>query len=318
MRNKVALILTSGLFAALAIGLYAARDGQPPAAPQPKTAPRAEEPAARDDKSPEAAREAIRQSARQFEKAFDRGDAKAVAAFWTEDGEYHDNTGVELRGRAAIEKAYAEVFREKPKGKLEIEIQAIRLPSPDSAIEDGILRTNPSGAELPTSTRYSVLHVRSGDGWKMAVAREYGADEYKLDELQWLVGKWLARVKDREIQLTYEWDENKTFLRNTFSVKEGGKVTWAGTQMIGMDPKTGQVRSWLFDNNGGNGQGLWIRDGNRWLIDSVGELSDGSDTFAVNVLTRLGEDEFMWRSIDRVIGNSPLPNADPVKLTRVK
>ena len=61
-----------------------------------------------------------------------------------------------------------------------------------------------------------------------------------------------------------------------------------------MDPKTGQLRSWLFDDAGGNGQGLWQRDGNRWLIDSVGELADGTDTASVNVLTRLSDDEILW------------------------
>ena len=54
------------------------------------------------------------------------------------------------------------------------------------------------------------------------------------------------------------------------------------------------------------------------LIDSVGELLDGTDTASVNVLTRLGDDEILWRSIDRVAGNTPLPDSDPIKLTRVK
>jgi uncharacterized protein (TIGR02246 family) len=315
MRTKVLLILAGGMLAAMAIGVLAARDGQPPPRPQRKEV---EEVAAKDDKGLEAAREAIRKSAKDFEKAFEKGDAKAVAAFWTEDGEYYEDSGAELQGRAAIEKAYAELFKERPKGQIEIDIQNIRFPSPDTAIEDGILRLKYPGAELPTSSRYSVLHVRSGDGWKVAISREWGANEYKLDELGWLVGKWSGKTKTRDIQISFAWDENKTFLRNTFSVKEDDKVVWAGTQMIGMDPKTGQVRSWMFDAEGGNGQSLWVRDGNRWLLDSVGELPDGTDTASVNVLTRLGDDEFVWRSIDRALGDVELPDADPVKLRRVK
>ena len=318
MRIKVLVILAGGVFAAVtAIGVFAAREGQ--ARQAPPTADRgAAEPAAKDDKAPDAASEAIRKSAREFEKAFASGDAKAVAAFWTEAGEYYEDSGVELRGRAAIEKAYAELFKEKPKGKLEMEILAIRFPSPDTAIEEGILRLRYPGAELPTSTRYSVQHVRSGDGWKVAIAREWGADEDKLDELHWLIGKWSAKTKTGEVLLSFEWDENKTFIRNKFTVKQGDKVVSAGTQMIGTDPKTGQLRSWMFDVEGGNGQCLWIRDGNRWLLDSVGELPDGTDTAAVNVLTRINDDEFVWRSIDRALGSTDLPDTDPVKLTRVK
>jgi uncharacterized protein (TIGR02246 family) len=317
MRTKVLMVLAGVVLAAVAIGVYAARDRDAPKE-QPKPEPGAPEQAAKDDKAQGAARDAITKSARDFEKAFEKGDAKAVAAFWTEDGEYYDDTGFELRGRAAIEKAYAEVFKQKAKGKLEIEIQGIRFPSLDTAIEDGILRMKYPGSELPTSTRYSVLHVRTPDGWKVAVVREFGANEDKLDELHWLVGKWSAKTKDREVSLSYEWAENKTFLRNAFSLKEGGKVVSSGTQMIGMDPKTGQIRSWMFDTEGGNGQSLWRREGNVWVLDSVGELPDGNDTFAVNLLTRLSDDEFVFRSIDRALGAKAVPDSDPIKLTRVK
>ena len=263
-------------------------------------------------------KEAIAKCAEAFLDAFHKGDAKALAAFWTDGGEYYDDSGVELRGRAAIEKAYTELFKEKPKGKIEIDTQSIRFPSPDTAVEDGILRLKYPGTELPASTRYSALHVRSGDGWRVAISREWGAGEDKPDDLGWLIGKWSAKAKNREIHLTFEWDDNKTFIRNKFSVKEGDKIVSTGTQMIGMDPKTGQLRSWTFDADGGNGQSLWMRDGNRWLLDSVGELPDGTDTSAVNVLTRLSDDEFLWRSIDRALGDLELPDSDPVKLTRVK
>jgi uncharacterized protein (TIGR02246 family) len=317
MSTRRFLVLAGGILAAVLVGVLAARDGQAPQAESPKTQGPAE-PTAKEDKATDAASEAIRKSAREFEKAFARGDAKAIASFWTEKGEYYEDSGVELHGRAAIEKAYTELFKLKPAGKLEMEILSIHFPSPDTAIEDGILRLQYPGAELPTSTRYSALHVRLGDGWKVAIAREWGANEDKLDELRWLIGKWSAKTKAREIQSSFEWDENKTYIRNTFRVKEGDKVISAGTQMIGTDPKTGQIRSWTFEVDGGNGQCLWVRDGNRWLLDSVGELPDGTDTAAVNVLTRLNDDAFVWRSIDRALGSTDLPDTDPVKLTRVK
>ena len=63
------------------------------------------QPAAKEDKGLEAARDAIRKSARDFETAFAKGDAKAVAAFWTENGEYYEDTGIELRGRTAARKS---------------------------------------------------------------------------------------------------------------------------------------------------------------------------------------------------------------------
>lgn len=47
---------------------------------------------------------AIRQSAAAFREAFNRGDAKAVAALWTKDGECIDESGKRFDGRAAMKR----------------------------------------------------------------------------------------------------------------------------------------------------------------------------------------------------------------------
>src|SRR5262245_52216093 len=85
--------------------------------------------APRNDKSPDAAQEAIRQSARAFEAAFEKRDAKSIAALWTEDGEYQDAGGELIRGRGEIEKAFAEFFKENPQPKIGIVIESIRFPA---------------------------------------------------------------------------------------------------------------------------------------------------------------------------------------------
>src|SRR5262245_10428220 len=73
----------------------------------------------------EADRAAIRKAIQSFIKAFESGDAKAVAAHWTADGEYVTDDGTVLRGRDAIEKAYAEHFGKNSKHKVEIEVESI-------------------------------------------------------------------------------------------------------------------------------------------------------------------------------------------------
>lgn len=57
---------------------------------------------------------AVRKTAEQFNEAFNRGDAKAVAAFWTKDGEYVGPDGEAVRGRQALEKAYADFLKKNP------------------------------------------------------------------------------------------------------------------------------------------------------------------------------------------------------------
>src|SRR5262249_7466843 len=175
-------------------------------------------------------------------------------------------------------------------------------PSRDTAIEEGVLRQKPAGAELPTSTRYSALHVREDGKWKIAAVQESGAAEDKLEDLAWLIGDWEGKGKDKEVQMKFAWNAKKTQMRSQFSVKEGGKVAASGIQIISQDPQSGQLRSWHFDDDGGHGQSMWFRDGNRWAMDSLGVLGDGRETAATNVLTRLNDDEFIWRSTQRTLG----------------
>jgi uncharacterized protein (TIGR02246 family) len=324
MRHKVMIGLASVLLAALAAGLIILGGNQlAPAVPQ-------ETPNARDgvkgdgeeprdeDKDRKADLEALRKAGQEFVQAFDKGDAKALAAFWTDGGVFHDESGQDLRGRAAIEKAYTDLFKEKPKSKLEIEVQSIHFPSRDTAVEDGVLRLKTTDPELPTSTRYSVLHVRQDGKWKVAIVREWGADEEKLEDVAWLVGNWAAKSKNREVENSYTWNEKKTLIRGRFIVKEGDRVTSSGTQTIGLDPQTGQLRSWIFEEDGGHGQSLWVRDGNRWVLDAAGVLSNGAEYTAVNVVTPINNDEFVWRSVERTLGDANLPDTDPIKLKRVK
>src|SRR5208283_2510663 len=220
MRTQTFLV-TGGLLALLASGLLSTRNGPPSeqrAAAQAKDAP-----GAGADKDREADREAIRKSAADFVQAFEKGDAKAIAAQWTDQGEYRDDSGEVVRGRAAIEKAYAEHFKAKPKGKIEVDIRSIRFVARDAAIEDGVLRSKPAGGELPSSTSYSALHVREDGKWKIAGVHESGAADDKLADLAWLIGTWTARGKDREMQMTFEWNAKKTLIRSQFALKEGGK-----------------------------------------------------------------------------------------------
>ncbi|MBL8799643.1 MAG: SgcJ/EcaC family oxidoreductase [Planctomycetia bacterium] len=311
-------LATYGLLALLAAGLLNTGHGQAPRSAVLQPVQSKEAPKATDDKEREADRAALRQSTAEFVQAFEKGDAKALAALWTEQGEYREDGGTAIRGRAALEKAYTELFKAKPKARVEVEVRSLRFPSRDTAIEEGILRLKPAGAELPTATRYSVLHVREDGKWKLASVHETGAAEDKLEDLAWLIGNWAAKAKDREIAMSYEWNAKRTRILQQFSAKEGGKVVASGTQTIAWDPQSGRLRSWLHDDDGGHGQALWFRDGNRWVLDALGVLPDGRETSATNLITRLSDDEFLWRSTHRSVGGSNIPDAEPVKVARVK
>src|SRR5262249_34975191 len=122
---------------------------------------------------------------------------------------------------------------------------------------------------------------------------------------------------DRDVRLSFTWNDQKTFLRGTFRVTEAGKVTASGIHEIGADPVSGRLRSWVFNDDGGEGKATWSSDGNSWMIESIGAMPDGTPTSATNVLTRLNDNEFTWRSIRRSIGAEGLPDTTPVKLSRI-
>lgn len=260
---------------------------------------------------------AIKASAQAFVDAFNRGDAKALAAEWTDNGELYDDSGMVLIGRAAIEKAYAKLIEDHPRNRITINVQTIRFPAAGLAIEEGSSRVESPGAELPTSSRYSAFHIRENGVWKIAYARESGGSGDSIDDLGWLVGTWVAKSKDREVRISFSWNDSKTFLENKFSVTEGGKVAAGGVQEIGRDPRTGRLCSWVFSDDGGRGQAQWVRDGNRWIMESVGVTGDGAPTSSTNVLTRVNDNEFSWRSVNRRVGVAQMPDAAPITVTRV-
>jgi len=299
------LTLIGVLAATAAIGTLIARDAQ-------TTAP----PATQSDQTHTADREAIKQSAREFEKAFEKGDAKTVAAFWTDNGEVEDADGVVLRGRAEIEKAYTEFFAANPKQQLEVMIESIRFPAPNVAIEEGLMRQSGAGKQLPSTTLFSAIHYRDKDGWKIATSREWGADRHRLEDLEWLISAWKAHVGNDDVTLTFAKEQNKPHIKGEFVRKSKDILITAGFINIRIDPQNGQLRSWHFDDDGGHGQSLWLRDGSSWVMDYVGTGSDGLPHESVNIISRLSNNEITWRSIDRVVNGQPLPDLPPVKLTR--
>src|SRR6266478_880733 len=79
----------------------------------------------------------ITKTAEAFVEAFHKGDAKAVAAFWTPDGDYVDENSRVLKGRKAIEDSFADLFAGNKGLKVRIDVASLRFPAPDLAVEDG-------------------------------------------------------------------------------------------------------------------------------------------------------------------------------------
>jgi uncharacterized protein (TIGR02246 family) len=318
MKKKMCLLAAGGVLAALVAFLT----NQVRSAGQDKPAKpgraRPAKAAAGPNQTNRAADEAaIRKATADFIKAVEKGDAKAVAASWTEEGEYIDDDGTTIRGRAAIEAAYAKAFASKNHPKVEVTIESIRFPSKDSAIEEGYAKRYRDNSEQPTASRYSVLHVREGGRWLMAVLREWPDEGVSLRDLDWLIGTWEAKTDEAEVRTTYGWDAKKNSIRCQIAIKSPSRNVTA-TQFLLKDPRTGQLRSWTFDDDGGFGDGTWTHDGKRWVIAATGVQADGGELTATNIMMPVDKDTFTWQSTERTLDGEELLNIPPIKVRRVK
>lgn len=150
------------------------------------------------------------------------------------------------------------------------------------------------------------------------VAAEDSAEtpETPLRQLQWLVGTWVDEGADATIRTTCHWTRHRYFLARTFSVESEGKKVLEGTQVIGWDPVSQQIRSWMFDSEGGVGLGTWTQDGDHWNVKTSYSLATGERASAINVLTPVGENTIRWKSINREIEGEIQPNIPEVTVVR--
>ena len=175
-------------------------------------------------------RDAIRGVLRSFLDALQAGDAKALADHFTAEGEFLGVEGGPVRGREALEQAYAAMFEGGTRPEAEVTPGTLRFVAGDVAIEEGSVVVRRGEAEPPVSARYTALFVREDGRWRLARLEEAAVGGTEARDLDWLVGEWRSSGEEgAEVQTTYAWDRNKVFLHVDFMIKEGDRLL-DGTQ----------------------------------------------------------------------------------------
>jgi hypothetical protein len=139
-----------------------------------------------------------------------------------------------------------------------------------------------------------------------------------LKELEWMIGSWHDDDPrpSVEIQTDCAWTKNKNFMTRSFAFAIGDQVKKSGMQIIGWDAANKQIRSWVFDSDGGFAEGTWKRKGDRWVIENTATLPDGSRASATNIMTKLDDNSFKWESVNRELDGELMPNVEPVLVVR--
>ncbi len=265
---------------------------------------------------------AIRKNDQAYIDAYNRHDAKAIAALWSPDAVYTEtSSGKPAIGREAIEKVFSSTLADLRDAKLEIDAKSIKFVSPNVAIENGTARILRPKTD-PDESNYSAVLVKRDGKWLLdRVAEEESpspppSNYEHLKELEWMIGSWIDQDDDATIQTDCEWTKNKNFMTRSFAMVVRDQVNMSGMQIIGWDPAAKQIRSWVFDSDGGFSEGKWTRKGDRWLIHQAGTLPDGGKSSAVNVIKRIDNNSFTWQSVERSANGEMLPQVDEVLITR--
>jgi len=284
------------------------------------TALAAEEDAATSQKNPEVSSESknplmaeFTEQARNYEKLFADGNAEALADLWTSDGQLETSYGQVCRGKQQLKDYFARNFAKFGKQPLRVTITSLESPAAGVVMEKGttsIGSTSPSG-------RYTALHVKKDNGWKMSWVMESAfqdRDITSVKALGWLSGKWKsAPLKGDTVEITAKWIENGSFLEcTTYDTELKSEVK----QIIGYSPLLGTLVSWHFAP-GGFGQGEWSRLPDGWRQQSNGVSQNGTRTSATYTLKQRSKDSFTWQSTHRSINGVSIPDSAILVLNRV-
>jgi uncharacterized protein (TIGR02246 family) len=255
-----------------------------------------------------------------FVKAYNAGDAKAIAGLFAPDGQVITEEGETVEGREAIEEGFRELFASAPQAQMEVFVDSIRLIGSDLAVEIGSIVETAGPGETPEYGRYTVLHAKRDGKWLMMLARDTPGEpptsHERLLPLAFLLGEWIDDGGSSVVRTSCRWSDDQNFMMQDMILQIAGQDAMHVTQRIGWDPLSKRIRSWVFDTEGGFGEGVWARNGDSWIVKSTGVRPDGLAASSTSEIVPTGKDGYIWRVGDRVIGDEVQPPLE-VKVVRV-
>lgn len=306
------ILCLAGLFAVLATGIVLNESSRTP------------EVAGQNGKATKTAGDeaAIRAASKDYVLTMMKGDLAGVMAYWDEDADYIDETGKITRGKDKITALFKETLPHNKGRKADGKIHSVKFLRPEICLIDGTIEiTGDDGVK--ESGRYAVVWNKVDGKWLISSVRDLPTEVTDLPSLaaaqlngfEWLVGEWVQGGDKSGITINVRWDTNKAFVIMDYTIPREGPDPMRVTVRIGWDPLNNRIRSWLFDTDGGYGEGFWQKDGKRWIVGTSGVLPDGSTGGATHTLEFVDQDNFTWKLTDRDLDGQPLADAE-IKLTR--
>ncbi len=263
--------------------------------------------------------QAIRAAAKAYQAALAKGDAKAIAEFWTPDGYYIDDQG-ESHPASELAADMAQAATPDPQPQVKVTTSKIHLFGPNVAIEDGTSELASSDADgtPPTRGHFHAVWIKQADRWRLASLCEISSAapaDSALADLDWMVGTWTAKSNGAKLEMTARWNVTSTYLLRETKAIQDGKVLLQSSQRIGWDPLTKKLKSWAFDSDGGHSEATWIKDGDSWLAQSTGVLADGRQISGTTLITFDGKSSFTRKDLAGRLEGKSMPDQE-LRFTR--
>lgn len=259
---------------------------------------------------------------KDYSEQFSKHDAKEMAELWSQDAIYiNPATGAYVEGREAFAEEFKHWFEDKHSDKIVFTVKKIVFPKPDESIAIGTFQVTSKDGNIIVENAFRAVLTKEDNKWLFDEFRQISLDTAptnyeKLKELAWLEGDWIDTDEDVNIETITKWDKNKNFLIQNFTFQVFNSDVLEGKQIIAWDPVEKVIRSWTFDSDGGFGQGTWYNKGNSWYVKNSYTLANGDTASAINIYTKVNDNEYTWASVGRDVNGQILPNIEPIKIVK--
>lgn len=140
--------------------------------------------------------------------------------------------------------------------------------------------------------------------------------EDPLKQVEWVIGNWSDQSENSVISFKGMKILNDRYIFVEFTVNKKDEPPFEGRQLLGWDPIKKIIRSWIFDSDGGFGEGFWRKNENKWFVNVHFTLSDGRKASATNIYTMQNDGTIQFNAVERDVDGKVLPNIGPFIIKR--
>ena len=199
-------------------------------------------------------------------------------------------------------------------------VHHLRLVKPDVARVEGEATVNSPEME-PSRVTFSAILVNQNNKWMIDSIEEtpirVPASSYDaLRDLEWLVGHWVDESEEARVDTEFRWTAGRAFLLRSYSIETADGGLQQGTQVIGLDPRSNEIRSWSFNSDGSFGDGIWSKNGDDWIVKSSETLPDGLAASGTFVMEEIDENTMTMQLIGLEVEGEPRPASEVVTIVR--